>query len=102
MKQPRTALVTGGTRGIGLGIARALAGEGWQLAICGVRAEADVKRELDELRQTGATVHYTSSDLRLDVDRVRFIAVVRARVGGVHVLLNNATCDPGCRAHLPR
>ena len=37
------ALVTGGTRGIGLGIARALASRGWDLALCGLRAEESVR-----------------------------------------------------------
>ena len=48
-----TALITGGTRGIGLGIARALAVQGWNLALCGVRDETDVAATLDELRRTG-------------------------------------------------
>ena len=47
----RIALVTGGTRGIGLGIARALARDGWDLAIVGVRPDADVQVVVDELRQ---------------------------------------------------
>src|SRR5436190_18785422 len=60
---PRTALVTGGTRGIGLGIARALAADGWDLAVCGRRAEADVSGPLDELRTCGVRVDYWSADL---------------------------------------
>ena len=60
---PRTALVTGGTRGIGLGIARALAREGWNLVLCGTRPEADVAATLDELRQSGGAVGYEAADL---------------------------------------
>ncbi|HMQ91191.1 MAG TPA: SDR family NAD(P)-dependent oxidoreductase, partial [Flavilitoribacter sp.] len=37
----KTALITGGSRGIGLGIARRLASEGWNLAINGMRPEPE-------------------------------------------------------------
>ena len=63
MSERRTALVTGGTRGIGLGIARALARDGWSLALCGMRAEADVIGTLETLRQDGARVSYDAVDL---------------------------------------
>jgi NAD(P)-dependent dehydrogenase (short-subunit alcohol dehydrogenase family) len=39
----KVCLVTGGTRGIGLGVARALRWDGWELALSGLRPEADVK-----------------------------------------------------------
>ena len=65
----KTALVTGGTRGIGFGIARALAKEGWTLALGGMRPEADVQSALEELRALGAAVHYVRGDLALRDDR---------------------------------
>jgi len=51
----RVALVTGGTRGIGLGIARALAGE-FDVAICGRREEGAVAAVVEELGRAGAAV----------------------------------------------
>ena len=50
------ALITGGTRGIGLGIARKLAQEGIDLALNGVRPETEVLEVLNELRQSGIRV----------------------------------------------
>jgi len=100
MTGSRTALVTGGTRGIGLGIARALATDGWHLAICGVRPAEDVTRVVDELRQHGSVVHYTSADLAQAAQRARLLDEVRARFGAVNVLVNNAGRAPRVRADL--
>jgi len=95
----RTALVTGGTRGIGLGIARALATDGWNLALCGIRPEADVTGVLDELRSRCA-VHYTPADVAHADDRARLLDRVRSRFGSVHALVNNAGRGPRVRADL--
>lgn len=95
-----TALVTGGTRGIGLGIARALARDGWDLALCGVRAEAEVTGVVDELRAAGAAVHYCAADLARSDDRARLVADIHARYGPINALVNNAGRAPKVRADL--
>jgi len=96
----RSALVTGGTRGIGLGIARALAHDGWDLALVGVRPDADVQGIVDELRQHGPTVHYLRADLAQRHDRGRLLDAVRTRFGAVNALVNNAGRAPRVRADL--
>src|SRR3954465_14149840 len=96
----RTALVTGGTRGIGLGIARALAKQHWDLMLGGVRHEAEVAGVLDELRQLGGAVHYVAGDLAAPADRARLLADLRPRFGTVNALVNNAGRAPAVRADL--
>ena len=96
----RAALVTGGTRGIGLGVARALAREGWDLALCGVRREADVADILSELGQGGAAVSYCAADLARAEDRARLVEAVRGQFGAVNALVNNAGRAPRVRADL--
>jgi NAD(P)-dependent dehydrogenase (short-subunit alcohol dehydrogenase family) len=96
----RTALVTGGTRGIGLGIARALARERWDLALGGVRPEADVRHIVEELGREGGAVHYVRADLARADDRTRLLDEVRARFGVVNALVNNAGRAPRVRADL--
>src|ERR1700734_641521 len=61
--QKRVALVTGGARGIGLGVARALAREKFDLALCGVRDSSAAAPALDELGQLGADVLYVQADI---------------------------------------
>src|SRR5436190_928282 len=95
-----TALITGGTRGIGLGVARALAREGWALALCGIRPEADVAATLDELRGTAASVNYFAADVSLAADRSRLVDAVRSSCGVVNALVNNAGRAPRVRADL--
>jgi len=91
--------VTGGTRGIGLGIARALAGEGWELALAGLRAEAEVADVLGELRAATAA-HYWAADVSRTEDRARLLESVARRLGGVNALVNNAGRAPRVRADL--
>jgi NAD(P)-dependent dehydrogenase (short-subunit alcohol dehydrogenase family) len=95
-----TALVTGGTRGIGLGIARALAEEGWDLGLCGVRDDHEVAATLEELRRFGGAVDYWMCDLAGPADRARLVAAVRARFGAVNALVNNAGRAPRVRADI--
>lgn len=96
----RTALVTGGTRGIGLGIARALAREGWNLALCGMRPEADVVPALHALQQSGSTVSYDVVDISSREQRTRFVQAVRARHGALNAVVNNAGRAPRQRADI--
>jgi NAD(P)-dependent dehydrogenase (short-subunit alcohol dehydrogenase family) len=90
----RFALVTGGTRGIGLGIARALAAEGWTLALGGVRAPAEVQHVLDEL----PSAEYFQADIGATAERRRLVDAVCTRFGRIDALVNNAGRAPRQRA----
>lgn len=95
---PRNALVTGGTRGIGLGISRALAREGWDLTLCGMRAEAEVAATLEELRADAGTIDYVRADIGSPDDRARLVDHVRRQRGAPNLLVNNAGRAPAVRA----
>jgi NAD(P)-dependent dehydrogenase (short-subunit alcohol dehydrogenase family) len=84
------ALITGGTRGIGLGIARALAREGLDLALSGLRPGTEVAAAVAELEAAGAEVLYEAADVGEREARERLMAAVRSRFGRLHVLVNNA------------
>ena len=64
---PRVAVISGGSRGIGLGIAKRLTKEGYDLAIIGKRDEADVD-SLEVLRQTGRDIIYCRGDIASTAD----------------------------------
>lgn len=88
------ALVTGGTRGIGLGIAEFLAREGYQLALCGVRAPEQVQTVVAELSNTGVSVKYVKADVSIREDREHLLSEVKREYGCLHVLVNNAGVAP--------
>ena len=93
----RVALVTGGTRGIGLGIARALAAEGWRLALCGVRAPDAIRGVLDQFE---GMADYFQADVGSAADRGRLAAALGERYGAVNALVNNAGRAPRVRADI--
>ena len=85
----RVALITGGSRGLGLVLARELAREGARLAICARDAE-DLERARDELEARGASVLALPCDV---TDRALVEEVVRAvydHFGQLDLLINNA------------
>lgn len=92
------ALVTGGSRGIGLGVARALAESGFDLAINGRRPESDVADVLDELRDLGAETLYVAADIASLADHEQLVGIIRDRFGRLNVLVNNAGIAPAVRA----
>jgi 3-oxoacyl-[acyl-carrier protein] reductase len=96
----RIALVTGGTRGIGLGIARALARDGWPLALCGLRARGQVVDVLKELSANGGEAEYWPADVGSANDRTQLLASIIAHYGMLHALVNNAGRAPRVRADL--
>lgn len=90
----KVALITGGSRGIGLGIARHLAMKGFDLAINGIREEAAVKGVIDELESIGARVCYVRGSVASSEDRVRMMSEVDRLFGKLHLLVNNAGMAP--------
>jgi NAD(P)-dependent dehydrogenase (short-subunit alcohol dehydrogenase family) len=99
-KTRRVALVTGGTRGIGLGISQKLAADGFDLAVNGRREESEIADTLDALRSAGADVQYCRADVASADDREKMIAGIRERFGRLDVLVNNAGVAPNERADI--
>jgi NAD(P)-dependent dehydrogenase (short-subunit alcohol dehydrogenase family) len=88
--QGKRALITGGSRGIGKAIARGLALEGVDCAICG-RTEATITAAADALRaETGRTIVPLVADTSKLDSITKLIDDTVAALGGLDILVNNA------------
>src|SRR5438132_7328220 len=86
--QDRTVLITGGSRGLGLVLARQLVREGARLVIC-ARDEPELKRAFNELAPYGPVLAIPCDVT--DQDQVaRMVQRARDNFGHIHVLINNA------------
>lgn len=90
----RTALITGGSRGIGFGIALELAKSGFKVAINGVREQEQARASVDELRSYGSEVIYARGDISSSGDRASVLDQVIQELGPLNVLVNNAGVAP--------
>lgn len=94
MMAKETALITGGSRGIGFGIAKALAEHHFDVAINGVREQEQASEAIRELKKTGANVIYCQGDISCSEDRISIIKKMKTAFGRLDVLVNNAGVAP--------
>ena len=91
----KTAVVTGGSEGIGKGIAKALAEQGCDVAICARRKEPLEAAATEIAKATGRTIHAIPTDLTKAADAESFIKQAHAKLGRIDILVNNAGSSPG-------
>lgn len=96
----KIAFITGGTRGIGFGVALALGKAGFDLAVNGMRNEGDVTDALEELRNLGVNVAYFQGNVAVREDRQAMLDKILSHFGAVNVLVNNAGIAPRERADI--
>jgi 3-oxoacyl-[acyl-carrier protein] reductase len=93
----KIALVTGGTRGIGLGIAEKLAQNGFDLLLSGRKAEHELIETIDNLKKLGSKVTYYQGDLADSVSRKKIIDSISEKFPHINLLVNNAGVAPKTR-----
>ncbi len=98
--QKKVALVTGGSRGIGFGVAQELAKSGFDITINGRREAADVADAVRTLEKLGASVLYCRADVASSADHARMLGEIESRFGRLDVLVNNAGVAPDVRADI--
>lgn len=87
----KTAIVTGSTSGIGLGIAWALARANMNVVLNGFGPAAEIEATRSEIEEkTGSSVAYDGADMSKVGDIERLVAATRARFGAIDVVVNNA------------
>jgi len=91
----KTALITGGSEGIGKGIAMGLAQEGVDLAICARRKEPLEAAAAEISKATGRKVYAIPADLTRSADAKNFIDTAAQQLGRIDILVNNAGAAAG-------
>jgi NAD(P)-dependent dehydrogenase (short-subunit alcohol dehydrogenase family) len=86
----KTALVTGGSRGIGRGIALKLAERGAKVVINYLRNEQAAQQTLDRVREKGSDGFIFQADVSRPEDLSRLAARVKDELGGLDIFVNNA------------
>jgi NAD(P)-dependent dehydrogenase (short-subunit alcohol dehydrogenase family) len=91
----KTALVTGGSEGIGKAIALGLAREGVDIAICGRRPDVLEAAAKEIAAATGRQIIPIPADLTKDSDAKNFVASGHQALGHIDIMVNNAGSAPG-------
>lgn len=96
----KVALITGGTRGIGLGIAQALAKNGYDIAVNGQRSATLVESVIKELKSYGNDAIYCQGNIADAKERKQILTDIKDHYGSLNILINNAGVAPKQRKDL--
>jgi 3-hydroxybutyrate dehydrogenase len=94
----RTAVITGGGRGVGAAVAERLAGHGVAVLLA-ARTASEVERVAASLRAKGSTAHATTCDVADPASIERLSATARETLAHVDILVNNAGVALGAPIH---
>jgi len=86
----RTPLVTGGSRGIGAAISRALAEAGAAVAINYRERTDEAKKLAEDLRKTGVDIITVQADVSLAAAVSKMVDIAKSELGTIDILINNA------------
>ena len=96
----KTAIVTGGSRGIGLGIVQELSADGYAVAIIGSSPRENCAANLEALTKKGVEHIYLQGSISSTEDINRCVCQAAGHFGRIDVLVNNAGIAPDIRADL--
>lgn len=98
MPERRTAVVTGGGRGVGAAVARGLSASGVAVLVA-ARTKSEVETLAATLRQSGATAHATTCDVTDPASIERLAVTAQDKFGQVDILINNAGAALSAAVH---
>lgn len=86
----RTAIVTGGAKGIGRGIAEAFASEGADVAIADIATNDEATQVIEAIQQVGRKAFYVRTDVAQEQQVQSMVEAVHSAFGHIDILVNNA------------
>jgi gluconate 5-dehydrogenase len=93
----KTALITGGSRGLGLQMAHALGEAGARLMLCARQAD-ELEAACAELQAAGIDARWVAADCAVQADLEKLVSETLQRMGDVDILVNNAGATWGAPA----
>ena len=93
----KTALITGGSRGLGLQMAHALGEAGARVMLCARKAD-ELEAATAELQSAGIDARWVAADCAVEAELQKLVSETLQRIGDVDILVNNAGATWGAAA----
>ncbi len=85
----KVVLITGGTNGLGLRMARTFAGEGCHVGVCSIDEDEKIRETVAGIESRGVSAHGLKANVCVPEDAERVVAETADALGGIDILVNN-------------